>query len=123
MGDSESFPEEEDEEDKDPKEAASRRVLPMSLPHTRPGDYGQSLYQDSGFQRVLLQQNLNFKGWISHVLREFPGKLASRNLSRDTLSREIGHAQQVAISAILSYSPSCPHRQARYSRVVKVSRP
>ena len=40
--------------------------------------------------RGLLQQNLDFKGWNSRVHREFPGKLESTNLSRDTRSREIG---------------------------------
>ena len=41
-------------------------------------------------QRVWLKQNLNIKGWNSHVHREFPGKLESSNLSMDDLSREIG---------------------------------
>ena len=33
------------------------------------GVYGQSPYQDSGFRRVWLQHNLNYKGWSSHVHR------------------------------------------------------
>ena len=52
--------------------------------------YGQSPYWYSGFQRVWLKQNLQFKGWNCHVRKEFPGKFESINLSRDNLSREIG---------------------------------
>ena len=51
--------------------------------------YGQSQYSDSGFQRVRLKQNLNLKGWNSHVHRAFPGKLESNNLSIEIPSREI----------------------------------
>ena len=42
------------------------------------------------FQRVWLKQNLNLKGWNSHVHGESPGISESANLSRDNLSREIG---------------------------------
>ena len=52
--------------------------------------YGQSPHQDSWFQRVWLKHNLNAKGWNSHAQGQFPGKSESRNLSRDTLSKEIG---------------------------------
>ena len=52
--------------------------------------YGKSPHQDSGFQRVWLKQNLDFKGWNSHVHGEPPRSFESRNLSRDNLSREIG---------------------------------
>ena len=45
--------------------------------------YGRSPYEDSGFQRVRLKQNLTFKGWNSQAHREFAGKFESRNLSRD----------------------------------------
>ena len=34
--------------------------------------------------------NLTFQGWNSHVLREFPINVESRNLGRDNLSGEIG---------------------------------
>ena len=37
---------------------------------------------------------LNFKGWNSHVHREFPVNLASINLSGDNLSREIGRSSR-----------------------------
>ena len=37
-----------------------------------------------------LKHNLNFKGWNSHVRREFPGKFESRNASRRNVSRRIG---------------------------------
>ena len=47
----------------------------------------------SGFQRVLLEHNLNLKGWNSHVRREFPGKFESSNVNRDNVSREIGRKQ------------------------------
>ena len=33
---------------------------------------------------------LKFKGWNSHVHREFPGKFESTNLGRDHLRRAIG---------------------------------
>ena len=33
--------------------------------------YGQSPYQDSGFQGVWLKQNLNFKGWNSQAIGNF----------------------------------------------------
>ena len=46
------------------------------------------------FQRVLLNRNLNCKGWNSHVHGDFPGSFESINLSRDklssNLSREVG---------------------------------
>ena len=42
-----------------------------------------------GFQRVLLKQNLDFKGWNSQAHGEFPGEFDSSNLSRDNISREI----------------------------------
>ena len=51
--------------------------------------YGQSPYEDSGFQRVQRKQHLNFKGWNSHVPKEFPGCFESTNLSRDNLSRSL----------------------------------
>ena len=51
------------------------------------------------FQRVRLEQNLNFEGWSSHVHGEFPGKFESTNLSRDNLSREIGRASGRAARA------------------------
>ena len=35
------------------------------------------------------EQNLNIKGWNSHVHRGFPGKFETSNLSRDNVSREI----------------------------------
>ena len=34
----------------------------------------------------------SLKGWNSHVRRESPGKLESRNLCRDNLSREVGRS-------------------------------
>ena len=52
---------------------------------------GQSPYQDSGLRRARIEQYLNFKGWNYHVHMEFPGSFESTNLSRDNLSREIGH--------------------------------
>ena len=51
---------------------------------------GQSLYQDSGFQRVSLKQNINYKGWLFQAHGEFAGKFESSNLSRDNITREIG---------------------------------
>ena len=42
---------------------------------------------------VWLKQNLNLKGWDSHVHREFPGKPESSNLSMDIIiSRAIGRS-------------------------------
>ena len=38
--------------------------------------YGQSPYWDSGFRRAWLRQNLNLKGWNSHVHRESPEMLS-----------------------------------------------
>ena len=35
-------------------------------------------------------RSLMFKGWSSHVHREFPGQFESANLSGDNLSGEIG---------------------------------
>ena len=32
---------------------------------------------------ICLKRNLNFKGWNSHVHREFPGDYESTNLSRE----------------------------------------
>ena len=48
--------------------------------------------QDSGFQRVCLKHNLNFKGWNSQAHRESPGNLESVNLSREILgtARRLG---------------------------------
>ena len=64
---------------------------PWICAHRLPAQvYGQSPYYDSGFQRVWLKQNLNFKGWSSHVHRGFPGSFESSYLSKDNLSREIG---------------------------------
>ena len=42
------------------------------------------------FRRFWLKQNLDSKGWNSHVHREVPGKFEPTNRSRDNLSREIG---------------------------------
>ena len=36
-----------------------------------------------------LKHNLTFKGWNSHVHREFPGNYESTDLSRDNLSRKM----------------------------------
>ena len=36
--------------------------------------YGQSPYQDSGFQRVGLKHNFNVQGWNSQAHGDFPGK-------------------------------------------------
>ena len=47
--------------------------------------YGQSSWEDSGFQRVRLKQNLSL-----HVRREFHGSVELTNLSRENLSRGIG---------------------------------
>ena len=51
---------------------------------------GRSPSEDSGLRGVRLRQNLNLKGWNSHVHRKFPGSFGSTNLSRDNLSSEIG---------------------------------
>ena len=51
-----------------------------------PGRKAQSPHEDSGSQRVLIEQNLNFKGWNSQAHKKFPGKSQSSNLSRDTPS-------------------------------------
>ena len=37
----------------------------------------------------------NIKGWNSHVHRKFPGKLESSDLSRETLSREMGRMPDI----------------------------
>ena len=50
--------------------------------------YGQSLYEDSGFQMVWLKQNLDVKGCNSQAHREPPGNSESIDLSRENLSRE-----------------------------------
>ena len=55
--------------------------------------YGQSLYEDSGFQRVWLKHSFDFKGLNYHVHTEFQGSFESTNLSRDNLSSEIGSKQ------------------------------
>ena len=86
-------------------------TLPVSLTRTTPlccrsagrrsdSDYddsivqcGQSLYWDSWLQRARLKQNLNIKGWNSHVHRESPEKFESSDLSRETLSRETSNLQ------------------------------
>ena len=47
--------------------------------------YGQSPQQDSGFQRVLLKQNLIFKGWNSHAHREVPGIMLSQRILVGTI--------------------------------------
>ena len=60
---------------------------------------GQSPYYDSGFQKVWLEQNLDFKEWNSHVHRGFPGKFESSNPNRDNVSREMGRIQGVAEQA------------------------
>ena len=52
--------------------AVSCRMRPISV-------------QNSEFQRVWLRQNLNLKGWDSHVHRESPGNLESTNLSWESL--------------------------------------
>ena len=57
------------------------------------GGYRQFPYYDSGFQRVLLQHNLDLKGCNSHVHRDSAGSYESTNL-RDNLSREIGRTTQ-----------------------------
>ena len=56
---------------------------------------GQSAYEDSGFQRVLLKHNHNSKGWNSQAHRGFPGKLES-NVSRRNVSKEIRTNQMPA---------------------------
>ena len=66
--------------------------------------HGQSPYWDSGIQGVLLKHHLNFKGWNSHVHREFSGKSESSNLSRDNVSREIGRSSQCPVQSV-SNSP------------------
>ena len=43
-----------------------------------------------GFRGLDSSINLNSKGWNSQAHRELPGKFHSSNLSRDTVSREIG---------------------------------
>ena len=48
----------------------------------------------------LTQQNLFFQEWNSHVHRKFPGSFESTNLSRDTLSREIGRSRWAGELAI-----------------------
>ena len=55
---------------------------------------GQSPYQDSGFWRALLEQNLDFKGWNSHVHRGISGNLESANLSRDNHGKNIGRTER-----------------------------
>ena len=42
--------------------------------------YGQSPYWESGFRRVWLKQNLNCKGWNSHVHRGFLQMLSQQIL-------------------------------------------
>ena len=49
---------------------------------------GQSPYQDSGFQKVRLKQNLSFEGWNSQAHGESPRKFESSNLN----GREIGRS-------------------------------
>ena len=46
------------------------------------GDYGQSPYKDSGFQRVWLKHHICFKAWNSQAHWEFHGNVEPRNLSR-----------------------------------------
>ena len=52
-------------------------------------------------QRVGPKQNLNIKGWNSHVYRKVPGNHGSRNLSRDNLSREIGCKHDIAMLRLM----------------------
>ena len=55
------------------------------------------------FQRVWLKHNLNFKEWTSHIQRDFPGNYESTNLSRDSLSREIGRSVDLLCVYIYIY--------------------
>ena len=43
------------------------------------------------FRFLFNLKHLKFKGWISRAHSEFVGDLESTDLSRDNLSREIGH--------------------------------
>ena len=84
--------------------------------------YGQSPYQDSGFQSVWLKHNLDFKGWDSQAHREFPRKFDSTNRGRDNLSRDIGrrtcilHTRSTRVTRIdvqhTNLPPSVPHVHA-----------
>ena len=67
--------------------------------------YGQSPYWHSGSQRVWLMHIIRFKGWNSHAYRGFPGSFESTNLSRNTLSREIGRT--VRASACVFWPGLC----------------
>ena len=68
--------------------------------------------EDSGFQRVLIKLNLDFKGWSSQAHREFPGNVESTNVSRDDVSREIGRTVTQARSTfprtveVVAFAPS-----------------
>ena len=46
----------------------------------------EQIHDMLGFQGCGVQD----AGWNSHVQREFPGNVESTNLSRNSLSREIG---------------------------------
>ena len=43
-----------------------------------------------------LKHTIKFKGWYSHVHREFPGSFESNNLSRGNLSRKTGRSAPLA---------------------------
>ena len=80
-----------------PNVAAASAPLHPHLRGSPSPRYGQSPYKDSGFQRVGLKQNLDFKGWNSFVHRGFPIHFDSTNLSRDNLSREIGRTGRLCV--------------------------
>ena len=67
------------------KGGRSKRAFPLGARHEwhQGYGYGQSLYEDSGFHRAWLKQNLKIEGWNSHVHRDFPGNFKSTNLSRE----------------------------------------
>ena len=42
------------------------------------------------FRGFALEHNLTIEGWDSQAHREFPGELEASNVSRDSVSRELG---------------------------------
>ena len=50
------------------------------------------------YVHVYLERNLDFRGWNSHLHRDFPGNLESRNFSREILSRATGRTPAPSLS-------------------------
>ena len=71
-----------------------REVILLHGPRGRPDPIYPAIFASVGARRVktfVLQHNLNLKRWNSQAHGGFPGKFESSNVSRDSVSREIGY--------------------------------